>query len=375
MKIFTTTILLSIALLTLGQTVSTLTDVTANGGISVDTAGNLYVAHFGPLPPNSAIGKHIYKITPDGMVNRIVDGLLSVGSGNSYHTSGVLYQSNFNTNTIMKFDLDGTMLDDNFAQVSGPVGITEGPNGSLFICSCGLNRIYRIEEDGTSSVFASSSLINCANGITYAGDGNLYTTNFSDGRILKITPDGDISLLGSTPVGNGHLTYRAMDQHLYIASYTGNRIYKMDLDGNVELVAGTGTFGSLDDPDPLLSTFAKPNGIELSPDGCSLYISQDLDVLREITFSDGNCMSGSADPLKIVELEVFPNPTDGILNINAGEKGWFSEIKIYDASGRTVISIPFRNTIDISNLSEGSYTLQLLTDGVESADQKILIKR
>ena len=361
MKFYSTFIFLLFYVFTQGQEVTTLATVTANGGISVGPDGILYVAHFGPLPPNAAIGKNMYKITPTGDVSLFVDGAFSVGSGNTYHSSGFIFQSNFATGDIMKIDLDGNVVDPSFTNISGPVGIAEGPDSNLYICSCNTGTVKKVLMDGTTSNFVSSVNFACANSITFAGDGNFYTTNFSNGTIHKITPAGDLSVLGTTPAGNGHIIFRENDQHLYIASYTGQRIYKMDLDGNHTLIAGTGGPGAFNSPDPLLSTFTKPNGINISPDGCSLYISQDEDVLRAIKFSDGACASSTTIPLPKAKIEVYPNPAEGFLQIKNPEQKKIVKISIIDSLGRTLTNHAFSSTIDISGLAPGSYSI-IFTD-------------
>ena len=220
--------------LTFSQRVTTLATVTANGGVTLDKEGNLYVAHFGPLPfVTGQEGKNIYKITTAGDVSLFVENQLNVGSGNHFDSQGFMYQSSFQSGTILKIDPDGNVVNPNFAAVSGPVGITVGDNDTMLVCSCNSNAILKIAQQGDISTFASGSSFACANGITKDDNGNFYTTNFSDGSITKIEADGTTTTLGNTENGNGHIAYRKKDQKLYIASYGANRIYRMDLSGNV----------------------------------------------------------------------------------------------------------------------------------------------
>ncbi len=369
-------LLIFLPLTSFSQEVSTFTTVTANGGVSVDEAGNIFVAHFGPLPPNPNIGKSIYKITSDGTVSIFVDGQLKVGSGNGFDSQGFLYQSNFADNVIYKISPDGQVLDNEFANVFGPVGITAGREDTLYICSCSTNSIKKISPDGTLINFATSSHFNCPNGITIDDDYNLYTTNFNNGKIIKITPAGESQLLGSTPVGNGHLTYRSKDQMLYIASYTGQQIFKMDLLGAVELLAGTGTLGNKDAIHPLEASFNKPNGIEVSPDECSLYISQDGDVMRRIQFTDSECLSRIENLGGHSTLKLHPNPSSGQVFLKNPDQIKIASVLIFDVLGKQVKPI-LGGTLpeyDLSSLPTGIYTFIVIEETGARHYKKIVIE-
>ena len=63
----------------------------------------------------------------------------------------------------------------------------------------------------------------------------------------------------------------------------------MSKSGTMALFAETGKSGAVDHIDPIMSTFSKPNCIVISSDGCSLYITQDENVIREIKFNDSSC--------------------------------------------------------------------------------------
>jgi sugar lactone lactonase YvrE len=346
------------------QEVTTLANVTANGGVTLDADGNIYVAHFGPLPitPGQE-GTNIYKITPTGDVTLFVDGQLTVGSGNHFDSQGFLYQSNFQINKVFKIDSDGTVVDDDFATISGPVGITVIENDTLVVCSCNTNSLIKIAQDGSQSTFASGPPFNCANGITQDENGNFYTTNFSDGKITKVTPGGTMTTLGETPQGNGHIAFRSQENAFYIASYSGNRIYRMDMDGTVTPFAGTGSPGAIDSINPMEATFTKPNGIEIRADGCSLYVSQDNDAFREIKFNDLGCLTGIEDLYNELNFRVYPNPSEGLIQILDNQYS-IQSIEISQLDGRTVLrpTLSDNGTIDLQSLASGVYSITIDTD-------------
>ena len=62
--------------------------------------------------------------------------------------------------------------------------------------------------------------------------------------------------------------------------------------------------------------------------------------------------------------KVYPNPTNGWLTINGNN---ISEVKIYDVQGRLVSTkhtnvILDKNTVDITHLPKGHYTIQVKTE-------------
>ena len=60
-------------------------------------------------------------------------------------------------------------------------------------------------------------------------------------------------------------------------------------------------------------------------------------------------------------LSVFPNPTSGRLQIKSNEN--YSAVRIYSADGRLVKTYTGTSVdLDLSDLSSGNYTIQLITE-------------
>jgi hypothetical protein len=63
-----------------------------------------------------------------------------------------------------------------------------------------------------------------------------------------------------------------------------------------------------------------------------------------------------------VELGVFPNPTQNEIRLNSDAPG---QLRIIDAAGRTVLTESIQvsyPTIDVSNLTNGTYTVEFMSD-------------
>ena len=289
------TILLSLSAAVLyvspAQTVETLTaTLNASGGVSVDARGDIYVADFGTTLGN-ANGTTVYKVLRDGSFSVFATGLQGA-SGNDFNSEGYLIQSNIAGGKVSKIDTAGNVEDFADANIFSPVGVSVGNGDTVFIADCRSNpgTIVRITPDGTSTIFASSNLLNCANGLTRDDEGNLYSCNFNNGWVTKITPDGSVANFAEIPGGrNGHLEYA--NGRLYVAGRCVNQIYEVTLDGTVTLLAGSGARGN-DDGDALDATFNLPNGIAASADGDTLFINDAVSL-------NGDCVTTLLNPVVV----------------------------------------------------------------------------
>ncbi len=71
-----------------------------------------------------------------------------------------------------------------------------------------------------------------------------------------------------------------------------------------------------------------------------------------------NGIVGIDEKYKLVHVEVYPNPSNDVLNITAGNAS-FQSIRIYNALGQNVLEVPYSTVLDISQLPSGIYTAQL----------------
>ena len=134
----------------------------------------------------------------------------------------------------------------------------------------------------------------------------------------------------------------------------------------------------MDASDPLMATFTKPNGIEVSKDECSLYVTQDNDVIREIKFEDSDCVSSLQFNRSELDLKIYPVPTKGELIIDNNTGLIFNQIDIIDASGFTIGRLSDENlinsAINISNLNAGIYFLTFTTSTDQLITRKIFLE-
>ncbi|MDR2189043.1 MAG: hypothetical protein LBE62_13540 [Azonexus sp.] len=188
----------------------------APSGITIDAAGNLYVADF--------YNNLIRKITPAREVTTLA------GSGIRGDTA------------------DGIGRD---AAFKGPNGITIDAAGNLYVVESQGDRVRKITPAGVVSTVAGSGArgyadgvgraaqFSAPSGITMDSAGNLYVTDGQNNRIRKITPNGEVSTLAGGEQGYADGVRSAAKfywpqgiaidaaGHLYVADTFNHRIRKI----------------------------------------------------------------------------------------------------------------------------------------------------
>ena len=240
-----------------------------SGGVNVGEDGKLYVANFGESLDNG-LGTEVWVIDykNGGQPELFASGLLGA-SGNDFDSEGNLFQSSIAGGTVTRIDQNGSTSLFASSGITCNVGINIDSEDNLYICNCcgaNGNTIRKVTKEGVSTLFSSSNLFFCPNGITRDKNDNLYVSNFSNGNVIKIDPNGNASLLAITPgitgvsgPSNGHITYSEKEDVLYVASHGSHRIYKLTLDGQLSVLIGTGQRGNTDG-DVSVATFSRPNG-------------------------------------------------------------------------------------------------------------------
>jgi sugar lactone lactonase YvrE len=262
-------------------------------GITVDAAGNLYVA--------DSNNHRIRKIDPAGNVTTIA-GTSPIGSGNGSYADGTGTAARFNT----------------------PAGITVDAAGNLYVADAENNRIRGLANDGswTVTTIAGNGTYDYADGagtaarfdlpigIAVDAAGNLYVADRYNHRIRKIDPTGNVTTIaggGPSGYGNGGHTDGAgtaarFDEpigiavdaagNLYVTDSFNHRIRKIDPTGNVTTIAGGGPTGSGNgshaDGAGTDARFDSPYGITIDAAG-NLYIADSTNHrIRKLTYQRVN---------------------------------------------------------------------------------------
>ncbi len=237
-------------------------------GVAVDAAGNLFIPE--------AYNHRIRKVSPGGIITTVA------GNGNE------------------GFAGDGGPATS--ASLNFPVGVAVDAAGNLYIADWNNFRIRKVSPSGVITTVAgngisgfsgdggpaaSASLAN-PYGVAVDGAGNLYLPDGNNHRIRKVSPGGVITTVAGNGIrgfsgDGGPATSASLAQphgvavdgagSLYIADQGNNRIRKVSLDGVITTVAGNGIPRFTGDGGSATSaSLAFPYGVALDAAG-NLYIA------------------------------------------------------------------------------------------------------
>jgi sugar lactone lactonase YvrE len=236
-------------------------------GITIDAAGNLYVAETN--------NSRIRKVTPKGEVSTLAGSEMGFA--------------------------DGSGSD---ARFYIPEGIAIDATGNLYVADTYNNRIRKVTPKGKVSTLAGSgeegfadgqgntAQFNRPSGIAIDAAGNLYVADFWNSRIRKITVKGEVSTLaGSDEEGlaDGQGSSARFDGpsgitidaagNLYVTDVRNNRIRMVTSEGEVSTLAGSDSIdpdedevGGFADGEGSVAKFDGPSGIAIDAAG-NLYVS------------------------------------------------------------------------------------------------------
>ena len=298
----------------------------APGGVTVDTAGNLYIA--------DSFHHVVRKVTPDGNIATVAgngtqpagysgDGgpatsaTLNDPSGVAVDAAGTLYIADLNNHRIRAVTsgniatVAGTGINDytgdggpaTDATLYFPAGVAVDAAGTLYIADSGNSAIRAVTSGNISTVAgqgssgysgdggpATSAKLHSPLGVAVDGAGKLYIADLKNNVIRVVTPDGNIA----TVAGNGTYSYSgdggpaksarlsgplgiAVDAsagaNVYVADANNYVIRAVTSAGIISTVAGNGTPGYTGDGGLATSaTLSAPNGVALDAAG-NLYIA------------------------------------------------------------------------------------------------------
>lgn len=246
--------------------VRTLAQLDADEDISLDSDGNIYV-NGGSKSENA-----IYKVTPSGEFSKFSTSL-AYPVGNCFDGEGNLMVTNFQSTEIVRITPTGTssvLVSDD--RLTGGGGIVTDNNGFIYNTFVTQDKIYKISREGEVEEFLKSELLKGPIGLAFdEKTETLYIANYADGKILKLNKDNTLTEIADVDDNIAHLSLA--NEHFYVSGILRHKVYKLTLDGNLVETVGTGEASSKDGPISI-ATFNSPNGIEATPDGKVVYVTQ-----------------------------------------------------------------------------------------------------
>jgi trimeric autotransporter adhesin len=255
-----------------------------------------------------------------------INALIGGGYGIAIDSTGLVYFSDYDFNTVWQIDDNGninvyagvpveapghgTYSGDNgpaaSATLDAPEQIAFDPSGNLYIADRFNNLIRMVNSAGTITTFAGNygngfggyagdggpanqATLSSPQGVTSDPQGNIYIADTSNFVIRKVDTTGTITLFAGTPGVSGYSgdngpalsaklgqCYQlATDQkgNLYIADFSNGVVRKVDSSGTITTYAGGGTGLVTATPQPATSVNLNngPVGLAVDPGG-NLYV-------------------------------------------------------------------------------------------------------
>jgi sugar lactone lactonase YvrE len=378
-------------------------------GLAIDAAGNVYINDFN--------NNRVRKINTSGIISTVAGngtagfsgdgGLATSAQLNGPGTVGIdalgnLYIADLMNNRIRKVNTSGIIStiagtgtvgfsgDGGLAvsaQLFQPWGVSVDGSGNIYISDVGNNRVRKINSSGIISTFAgtgavgfggdggaaTSATLNGVNGVAFNSSGDVFMAEYGGHRIRKVNSSGTISSVAGNGIagfsGDGGIATSAQLKNppfvavdgtgnLYIADFMNSRIRQVNPSGIISTFAGNGTMGFGGDGGPPGSAILnKPEAIATDLLG-NVYIADSYNhrVRKVILPSNINQLKKTND------FFVYPNPTSNTLNLEGKLDG---EAEITNYLGQTVLNISYTNSIDISGLAQGLYTLKITSQNKE----------
>ncbi len=255
-----------------------ISDFPANGAVSVDREGFIYVSEYGRFVDTGGSGTRIFKLAPSGRIVDTIQGLTGP-MGTAKDTKGNLYVNNANNTVngqVLRIAPNGERIV--IATIEGwPSSMTIDHKDNLYISNYTAPTVHKITPDGEVIVLATDPRLAGGVGIDLDSRGNIIVANFVTADIYSITPDGEISLIANIPdiviqnFGIGYIT--VIKDVIYATGIAVNYIFRVTLDGTVETIAGNGEATQIDGP-LLEASFSNPNGIAFNKYLKTIYISE-----------------------------------------------------------------------------------------------------
>jgi len=307
-------------------------------GIAVDSSGSLYIADFQNLRVRKIDSSgNIATVAGNGVLSFSGDGSpalsaqMNTPQGVTVDTAGNLYIADTNNNVVRKVAKNGIIATiagngtagsngdgsaATSAQLNGPMGLALDAAGNLYIADSQNARIRKVSSSGAISTVAgngtpgyggdgaaaTSAQLNFPTGVTVDSAGNLFIADFSNNRIRMVSPGGAIATVagsgasgysgdGGTAVNARLFTPQGVavdsSRNLYVAD-TGNYVVRLvSTGGLISTIAGNGSAGYSGDGGPAASAqLASPNAISIDSVG-NIYVADGNTRVREIVSQTG----------------------------------------------------------------------------------------
>lgn len=372
---------------------ATTADVYHPAAVAVDASGNVYIAETG--------NNRVRKVNTSGIISTIAGTGVSGYSGDAGAATA--------------------------AKLSSPYGVTVDASGNVYIADLGNNRIRKVSGGVISTVAgtgvagfsgdggaATSANINTPYGMTMDASGNMYICDYNNFRIRRVSATCTISTIAGTgnPAygGDGGMatladlnrpTGIAVDAsgNIYVADNNNQRVRKLaactapvsgTITGPATVVMGNnitlsttgtgGTWSSVFTAKATVAASGMVHAISAGIDTIKYTVTNGCGTARSVyvinitTSKPGG--NNAADPAtEAAVLNVYPNPSNGLLNLEIARGSTISMVQVFNVSGRLMQQASGTgNTqqINISDYPSGMYIIRVLQEDGQTSQVRVV---
>lgn len=227
-------------------------------GVAADSSGNVYIA--------DRDNNRIRRIAQDGTIATIAGTGVAGGGGDgglaalaqldsptsvSVDAAGNLYVADTGNQRVRKITASGVIFSVFAPSLISPACAIADHSGNIYIADAGGGTIFQVSASGVSTTLLTG--LASPRGLALDGAGNLYFTEESGQRVQMLGSGGVVTNLaaGSWNIPRGIAV--SADGSVFVADTGLQQIVRIDSSGQIAPVAGNGSAGYAGDGGPALS--------------------------------------------------------------------------------------------------------------------------
>jgi ASPIC and UnbV/FG-GAP-like repeat/Secretion system C-terminal sorting domain len=278
-------------------------------------------------------------------------------------------------NTLMRNNGDGT-----FTNVTTGAGVDTAAKGYENIAA-------DFDNDGNLDIFTNGNMLFGNGDLTFTYNPNLSLPNSAyGGSIGDLNNDGFLDMFGSNNIyinsGNANNWIKIVTEGM--AHSATNRSNRNGIGARVEISTPSGVqIRDVRSGEGFRYMHTMNTHFGIGTDTTINYIriywpSGVVDNINNPTINSAVVVqegqSLSLNDTLVDDLIIYPNPTTGIININASYGFDTAIYTVFDISGKRILNGKFsENTINVTNIASGNYILRIMNEG-QIKSQKFIKK-
>jgi sugar lactone lactonase YvrE len=175
----------------------------------------------------------VYRVTADGTVTGLTQGVLNQPFGLAMGPKGELFVADLGEKAIFQIAQGKTT---HYADVDNPTGLAIEKDGALIVVSRGTNNLYRIGPDKKAAVVLAGRKLSFPQSVVVEPSSNYLVSDGYGRAIWRITPKGEAAVwVRSDQFKNPQGLALESDGNLLVADPQAQAVFRVTKDGKVQV--------------------------------------------------------------------------------------------------------------------------------------------